>query len=647
MATAVVAAVASVALVVPASTAGATGAGGRAGRPWSARANTFSSSGSHAVPGFAPDPLLVPGGRSPHLESPRSKTPEKSLNWSGEVDTGKKFTQVSGEWTVPSVTPATPTSLTATWIGIGGADGDHKLVQTGTLGGLTGTSTAYIAWYEMLPTTLVLVGTVTPGDLMRATITQDAATTWTVSIRDVTRNGTFTKRFTYTAGAATTAEWIVERPVIATPAKPTTPTAVKLAALAPFGTARFTHMQADLARPAPTSVVPLAMAGTPPRTTRLLAYPGPTATTTTGSFTDFYVAPPTVTGVSPSQGPTAGGTNVTISGAALIPGLVTSVHFGSASASFSVTPSGSVVATSPAGSVGTVDVIVTTTEGTSAATAADRFTYTVPPQPPEPGYDLVGSDGGVFVFPPPGTTGGYYGSLPGLGVTPAKPIVGMVPTVTDKGYFLVGSDGGVFAFGTAPFLGSLPGIGATPRFPITGIVAADTDKGYFLVGADGGVFAFGTVPFLGSLPGEHVSVSNIVGIAATPNGTGYWLVSTTGTVYAFGKAKSLGTAKGSPTAVSAIAGTPTGGGYWVTTRNGTVYSFGNAKPHGTLPGLGVSPALSIIGIVHSTATGGAGGYWLIGADGGVFAFGTVPFIGSLPGLSVHVDDIVGAVPTSS
>ena len=81
--------------------------------------------------------------------------------------------------------------------------------------------------------------------------------------------------------------------------------------------------------------------------------------------------------------------------------------------------------------------------------------------------------------------------------------------------------------------------------------------------------------------------------------------------------------------------------------DGAVYAFGNAVPHGTLPALHVSPALPVIGIVHASATGGTGGYWLIGADGGIFAFGTVPFVGSLPGLSVHVDDVVGAVPTSS
>jgi hypothetical protein len=259
------------------------------------------------------------------------------------------------------------------------------------------------------------------------------------------------------------------------------------------------------------------------------------------------------------------------------------------------------------------------------------------------GYDLVGSDGGVFVFNPPGRTGGFFGSLPGIHVVPNKPVVGMVPTVTDQGYFLVASDGGVFAFGTAPFLGSLPGLHVTPNQPIAGIVAADADKGYFLVGKDGGVYAFGTVPFLGSLPGTHIVVTNIIGIAATPRGDGYWLVRATGTVYAFGAAQKLGSATATTSPVSAIAGTPTGGGYWITTQSGAVYPFGTAATLGTLPSIHVTPNLPVIGIVRVAATAG---YWLIGSDGGIFAFGTAPFVGSLPGLTppVHVTDIVGAVP---
>lgn len=85
--------------------------------------------------------------------------------------------------------------------------------------------------------------------------------------------------------------------------------------------------------------------------------------------------PPTVTGVSPSSGTTAGGTPVTISGTNFTGATV--VDFGLNSASFTVTGAGTIMATSPAGSAGTVDVTVTTPQGTSMTSAADHYTYTV------------------------------------------------------------------------------------------------------------------------------------------------------------------------------------------------------------------------------------------------------------------------------
>lgn len=322
-----------------------------------------------------------------------------------------------------------------------------------------------------------------------------------------------------------------------------------------------------------------------------------------------------------------------------------SVHFTDMQAKAADAADETLVPISMINNAGTVIASPGTVE--PATTRSVTITYvaatTPPPTGSGSGYDLVGADGGVFVFDPPGRTGGFYGSLPGIGVRPNKPVVGIVPTVDDEGYFLVASDGGVFSFGNAPFLGSLPGQGVAPNRPITGIIAANTDRGYFLVGQDGGVFSFGSVPYLGSLPGDGVKVDDIVGIAATPTGNGYWLIASTGEVYAFGAAQHLGTASGAGSPVSAIAGTPTGGGYWVTTQNGAVLAFGNAKSFGTLPSTHVAPNRPIVGIVH---TAGTQGYWLVGKDGGVFAFGDAPFIGALPSVAA-VDDIVGAVATTS
>ena len=99
------------------------------------------------------------------------------------------------------------------------------------------------------------------------------------------------------------------------------------------------------------------------------------ATSTADQFT--YVAIPTVTSVSPDQGPLGGGTVVTISGTSLTG--ATKVHFGSKLATdVTVSSDSSLTATSPAGT-GTVHVTVTVPTGTSLTSAADEFTYVVAP----------------------------------------------------------------------------------------------------------------------------------------------------------------------------------------------------------------------------------------------------------------------------
>lgn len=83
---------------------------------------------------------------------------------------------------------------------------------------------------------------------------------------------------------------------------------------------------------------------------------------------------PAVTQVSPSVGPTAGGTSVTITGLNL--SEASAVDFGGIpAAAFTVNSDTSLTATSPAGAAGTVDILVTTPQGTSAANASDEFTY--------------------------------------------------------------------------------------------------------------------------------------------------------------------------------------------------------------------------------------------------------------------------------
>ena len=75
-----------------------------------------------------------------------------------------------------------------------------------------------------------------------------------------------------------------------------------------------------------------------------------------------YVAPPTVTSVSPNNGPAAGGTAVTITGTNFASGAT--VTFGSTAATnVTVVNSTTITATTPAGSAGAVTVTVTNSNG--------------------------------------------------------------------------------------------------------------------------------------------------------------------------------------------------------------------------------------------------------------------------------------------
>lgn len=101
--------------------------------------------------------------------------------------------------------------------------------------------------------------------------------------------------------------------------------------------------------------------------------PGGTSATSAGA-NYLYVTPLAVTGVSPASGPTAGGNTVTITGTDFTD--VSIVNFGSVPATnFTVDSDTQITATAPAGTAGTVNVLVFNGTSTSAASAADQYTY--------------------------------------------------------------------------------------------------------------------------------------------------------------------------------------------------------------------------------------------------------------------------------
>ncbi|HEV3263899.1 MAG TPA: IPT/TIG domain-containing protein [Acidimicrobiales bacterium] len=94
-----------------------------------------------------------------------------------------------------------------------------------------------------------------------------------------------------------------------------------------------------------------------------------------------YEAAPTVTAISPTAGPVAGGTAITITGTGFIGATAADIGGSNACTSaFTVVSATSITCDTPAGSAGTVDVTVTTPQGTSAANPpGDQFTYEAAP----------------------------------------------------------------------------------------------------------------------------------------------------------------------------------------------------------------------------------------------------------------------------
>jgi hypothetical protein len=146
---------------------------------------------------------------------------------------------------------------------------------------------------------------------------------------------------------------------------------------------------------------------TPPSTSpdslKLYSYVGPSMpsnafATTENNFTMTVNLPPTVTGVSPVSGPTAGGATVIITGTGFATANPTgAVKFGATDATYTINSNTQITATSPANAAGTYDVTVTTAGGTSATSASDRYTYVAVPTVTSVGPNLGPTAGGATI----------------------------------------------------------------------------------------------------------------------------------------------------------------------------------------------------------------------------------------------------------
>lgn len=136
-----------------------------------------------------------------------------SDNWAGYIATGASFTSVSGSWVVTQVS-GNGTSSDATWVGIGGAI-SSDIIQTGTRAIVNSNGqVSYQAWYEVLPATSQNIPlTISPGDSMTASVSQQSVNQWAISLIDSTTGKNYETTVTYTSSLSS-AEWIEEMPVL-------------------------------------------------------------------------------------------------------------------------------------------------------------------------------------------------------------------------------------------------------------------------------------------------------------------------------------------------------------------------------------------------------------------------------------------------
>jgi hypothetical protein len=155
----------------------------------------------------------------------------QSSNWSGYNQgsvalNNKLFNEVSGQWRVPRATQhkAKEAEFSSSWVGIGGGCVDAKchvtdntLIQAGTEQDVNAKGIAsYSAWWELIPAPSMTISKfkVGPGDAMFVDIKEMTAdaNVWMITVKDVTRGGTFTQTVPYSSSHLT-AEWIEETPV--------------------------------------------------------------------------------------------------------------------------------------------------------------------------------------------------------------------------------------------------------------------------------------------------------------------------------------------------------------------------------------------------------------------------------------------------
>ena len=174
---------------------------------------------------FALSPLAV--GTAHAATNTKQVITHTSTNWGGYsinfTNTQATPLSVSGAWTVPSVSckrnGSSISGQVAVWDGLGGVNAGNNLEQIGTDSQCISGKVKYWAWYEFPPANpypIMKDGNypISPGDAMRADVTDQGSGYFVLRIFDDTKGWYYVKIWINQNASATpqTGEWIVEDP---------------------------------------------------------------------------------------------------------------------------------------------------------------------------------------------------------------------------------------------------------------------------------------------------------------------------------------------------------------------------------------------------------------------------------------------------
>lgn len=333
-------------------------------------------------------------------------------------------------------------------------------------------------------------------------------------------------------------------------------------------------------------------------------------------------APPVVTAISPSSGPTSGMSKVVISGSGL--NSASEVKFGAANAQiFAVSNDNEIVAIAPPG-VGIVNVVVRNADGSSATSAATQFTYIAPTlslspasgQLPgaaleQPYFQIFRAAGGAFPYRYSVTAGTLP---PGLALTGDGTLSGFTTTPGTFNFSVTASD---FSTGAAggPYT-------VTSAYSIT--VAASSLRIFPSTIPNGAIGQFYDVALAGF--GGTLPLTWSIDSGALPAGV---------SLVRFGD----------------LRGTPTAAGNFTFTVRVTDSSPGPDGPFSALQTYNLTIAPPTIVVSPSTlpnATVGRDHFQALTVSGGTAPYSFSLADGSLPaGLAISSDGMLSGTPTSA